>query len=231
MKFSIWLEDWSCVIPALDGELVLQDALSSLKPMQRRRLSYYSKLVFSSLLLLSDEQEQEKENADLVFASRHGDFHKTSELLTAIAQQELLSPTAFSLSVHNATAGLYSIITKFTGAVNAISAGDESIFLALLEASMRKQSKALEAVYVVCADQALPSMYRKFGHCNEQDHAIALCLSGTQRGQQYTFERVPVASKALPEQAPAVSFATFLREGSSQIEIAAEKAIWRIVKL
>ncbi|WP_164519300.1 beta-ketoacyl synthase chain length factor [Pseudoalteromonas rubra] len=228
MKFSIWLEDWGSVVPALDGELAIQDALSSLKPMQRRRLSYYSKLVLSSLFLLKGEQE--KVNADLVFASRHGDFHKTSELLAAIAQHELLSPTAFSLSVHNAAAGLYSIITKFTGAVNAISAGDESIFLAILEASVRRQSKALEAIYVVCADQALPSNYSKFGHCNEQDHAIALCFSGAQCGQQYTFERLPAANKALPEQAPALSFATFLREGGSQIEIAAEKAIWRIVK-
>src|SRR4030095_4253261 len=46
-----------------------------------------------------------------VFASRHGEFDRTLGILQSLAQREPPSPADFSLSVHNALAGLLSIAT------------------------------------------------------------------------------------------------------------------------
>ena len=43
----------------------------------------------------------------LVFCSQHGDLTRLREMLRDIASGVELSPTAFSQSVHNASAGLY----------------------------------------------------------------------------------------------------------------------------
>src|SRR5215471_20708496 len=46
-----------------------------------------------------------------VLASRHGEFSRTLTILAALATGELPSPADFSMSVHNALAGLLSIHT------------------------------------------------------------------------------------------------------------------------
>jgi len=50
--------------------------------------------------------------ARYIFCSRHGDFRRTAGLLHAVAAGEPLSPAEFSVSVHNALAGLLSIATR-----------------------------------------------------------------------------------------------------------------------
>ena len=77
--------------------------------MQRRRLSPFAKM---ALLVADGTMQSYDSNMPIIFSSRHGDIHKTSDLLHCIAQDEELSPTAFGLSVHNAVPSLFSILTK-----------------------------------------------------------------------------------------------------------------------
>ena len=50
----------------------------------------------------------------LIFCSRHGELVRTRELLGSVVGGSELSPTGFSQSVHNTSAGLYTIIAKST---------------------------------------------------------------------------------------------------------------------
>src|SRR5688572_17017530 len=60
-----------------------------------------------------------------VFASRHGEVHRSVELLEALARAEPLSPMAFSLSVHNAAAGIFSIGRVVRSGSTSVAAGGD----------------------------------------------------------------------------------------------------------
>ena len=59
--------------------------------------------------LLSPPPVEDQPPMPLVYASRHGETTRNFALLSDTAEQQPLSPTQFSLSVHNAIIGLWSI--------------------------------------------------------------------------------------------------------------------------
>jgi len=148
--------------------------LAFVPPMQRRRLSPFAKIALYVALHASETVD---ENLPMIFSSRHGDLHKTSDLLADLALDNELSPTAFSLSVHNAVAGLFSILTKNKSAINAIAAGQDSLFMALVDAYARLKSGICNKLLLVHVDQALPEIYDDFRDEVQVDHALALVLS------------------------------------------------------
>ncbi len=95
----------------------------------------------------------------LVYASRHGDLHQTVNLLSALAQNEPLSPTAFGMSVHNAIAGMWSIQRQDRSAATAISAGARTLHAGLLEAVLQWQEHPDQPVLYLYADDAVPQPY------------------------------------------------------------------------
>ena len=149
-------------------------SLSALKPMQRRRLSPYAKLAMHCALEVT---ENENNQLMSVFSSRHGDLHKTSDMLGDISAGEALSPTAFSLSVHNAVSGLFTIFTQNTQPSTTISAGKNTFLMAMLEAHIRLKTGEREDILLVHCDQALPEPYLKYADEAQIDHAIALVLT------------------------------------------------------
>jgi len=119
MEFSI--AGWRAWAPGLAGlddwqgwsraPVMLEDAgqlpdVGFLPAMQRRRLSRMARMLFYVGWPLLDAQE----SLPLVFVSRHGETPRTLAMLQDVARGEPLSPTAFSLSVHNAPAGLWSML-------------------------------------------------------------------------------------------------------------------------
>ena len=89
--------------------------LEKIPPMQRRRLSSAAKCAFS---LLSGF---EMIDMPVIFSSYEGEINRCFELETALAKAEPLSPTSFSLSVHNAISSLLSIEAKNHNEILAIS--------------------------------------------------------------------------------------------------------------
>ena len=69
----------------------------------QRRLSPLAKAVFNVI----EQCVQQGEAPPAVFSSAHGEIAKSLQMLENLQSGEELSPTAFSLSVHNAIAGLY----------------------------------------------------------------------------------------------------------------------------
>ena len=158
--------------------------------MQRRRLSPFAKIALytaenalsaPSTLPETSESETPEPSAqvDIIFSSRHGDLHKTSALLTDIAAEQDISPTAFSTSVHNAVPGLYSILKQNKQAINAISAGKDSFFYAFVDAYARLKSGRANKLLIVHVDRELPELYSQFQDEQQVDHAVAMVVTLT----------------------------------------------------
>lgn len=142
--------------------------------IQRRRLSSFAKLAFyTAYQTLGDEYG----NIPIIFSSRHGDIIKTSELLSDIVKNESLSPTSFSLSVHNAIPGLLSINTKNKASVNAISAGKDSFFMGLVDAYAKLKLNDLGKILVLHTDLDLPELFLEFKDEQQIPNAFACMVS------------------------------------------------------
>jgi hypothetical protein len=111
-----------------------------------------------------------------IFCSRHGECGRSAELLIDLARGVPLSPAAFSLSVHNATAGLFSIARRDHANSLALAAGRGTVEHAAIEACGLLADGA-PAVLLVAADGPLPPMYQEFADCDEQAFGWAWLLT------------------------------------------------------
>ena len=89
----------------------------------------------------------------------------------------MLSPTAFGLSVHNAVPSLYSILTDNKAAINAIAAGKDSFYMALVDAYVRLSTGVCDELLFIHADQNLPDSYDEFKDEQQVSHAVAMKIS------------------------------------------------------
>lgn len=105
--------------------------VSFLPAMQRRRLSRLARMAFSVGWPLAEGLEQ----LPLVFISRHGETPRTFDILSDLAADQPLSPTQFSLSVHNAVIGLWSIMRGETSEMTALAAAGDGLEHGMLEAA------------------------------------------------------------------------------------------------
>lgn len=149
-----------CDLPALDF----------IEASQRRRLSPLSKMCLQVMHACAESVQ----GFHIVYASRHGELDRTTDLLLQMAQGEQVSPTGFSLAVLNATAGLYSIARGVVTPISAVSAGAQTFSMGLLEASLQAQSAGVPVLYVY-ADAPVPAIYGA-AHAVTPDTPVAHAL-------------------------------------------------------
>ena len=125
-----------------------------IEPIVRRRLSTLSKV---ALKVAHDCVSQDE--VRVVFASRHGELRRTTDILRTISAGEPVSPTAFSLSVLNAMTGVFGIARGDRSAASAISAGAETLGYALLEAYAQYATQPGSPVLLVYADEPADPAY------------------------------------------------------------------------
>ena len=113
-----------------------------------------------------------------VFCSRHGECARSVELLQDLVRELPLSPTSFSLSVHNATAGLLSIARRDQASHSALSAGNSGVEHAVIEACGLLADGAPEVLLVVY-DGLLPDEFSEFKDCEDQPFAWAWLIQPT----------------------------------------------------
>lgn len=162
----------ACVIKADDqGEAA---TLTFIDPMQRRRLSALAKVSLGVM----QECTKDEQNFQIVYASRHGDLFRTTDLLNQLAMGDDVSPMGFSLAVLNGTPGIFSIATANRSPCSAVSAGPQTFQMGLLEASIQASQSAAPVLFVY-ADAPVPEVY---GATKERStgpmHAVALFLHG-----------------------------------------------------
>jgi hypothetical protein len=118
----------------------------------------------------------------LVFCSQHGELSRTHELLGSIVGGSELSPTAFSQSVHNTSAGLYTIITQSDVPATSVAAGAGTFAYGWLEAESFLALNPGKTVLLVSYDEALPVEYQPYSRQVQGTFALALLLRGAAAG-------------------------------------------------
>ena len=166
---------WSAApvrLPIDTPDASAQADVSFLPAMQRRRLSPLARMVCHVAWPLADAYGQ----LPLVFVSRHGETPRTLAILNDLANDEALSPTQFSLSVHNAVIGLWSILRGDTSEMTALAGENDGLEQGMLEARTLLGEGA-PAVLLVVAEELPPELYRPYIDDVPFSHALALLLT------------------------------------------------------
>lgn len=135
------LPDWPVAAAVLSGQLsyvpgpLVVPAPAALPPAERRRVGRVTRLAIAVGLDASDRAGVNPATLATVFTSSGGDgdnYHAICETLATSMRQ--ISPTRFHNSVHNASAGYWSIATGAMAPSTAVCAYDASFAAGLLEA-------------------------------------------------------------------------------------------------
>jgi hypothetical protein len=153
--------------------------LTEVPAMQRRRVDRLGRMAVQTAYWCPGQAGDD--SAPILFASRHGDVARSVTLLNALAAHEALSPTAFGLSVHNAIAAFYSIVTGARGNYVVLASGRSTAEAACIEAAGLLAEGAPE-VKLVCYDAPLPEDFAAY--IDEPQAAYAWCwrIAPVERG-------------------------------------------------
>jgi hypothetical protein len=145
--------------------------------LMRRRLTPLGRMAFEGL----DHSSKNLSQKDIpwVVACRHGDGARMVKLLSDLAKSEPVSPTDFSMSVHNAIIGAYSIATQNKKMHTALSAAEKSFEAGLIEAFALQREKN-ETIGYLYYDMDLLSPYEE----KVEDRFPATCLGFLLSGEQ-----------------------------------------------
>ena len=142
--------------------------VSFVPPMQRRRLSEIEKI---SLFLANSAVGNETDYRS-VFASDYGEWKQTIQLIQQFFEEKSLSPAKFSISVHNASAGLFSLIKKNDQSYTCIAANERTIENGLLECFISKKP-----CLFVFSEETTPDFYKPVFKNPFIGHGVSFFLS------------------------------------------------------
>ena len=174
-----WSQDPSVFTPSTDQA----PDVSFLPAMQRRRLSRMARMAFAVGWPLAEGLK----DLPLVFVSRHGETPRTLDILKELAAEQPLSPTQFSLSVHNAVIGLWSILRGETSEMTALAAAGDGLEHGVLEAAALLNEGA-PAVLLILSEEEPPEDYVQWIDDVPFAYAVALLLTP---GKQWTLTLEP----------------------------------------
>jgi hypothetical protein len=191
---AAWLA-WSEAPQTPEGEEAIKG--ESIPPMIRRRCSKLSKMAIQTACDSLDGEVIDY----VIFCSQHGDVSCVVSLLNNICQQQVLSPTQFTQSVHNASVGIFSIIRQLTQNTTFISSGDNTFFMGMLEALSWLQNHPKQRVLVVMFDTYMPAMYQLLDIKNSDEYAVAFLLTNKLTNNTYHVN-LSSQQKILPSSLP-----------------------------
>jgi hypothetical protein len=151
-------------------------ALRAMPAMLRRRAGFLGKMALEVAYACLDGRT----GVPTVFCSRHGEVTRAVELLGELAQGQALSPTAFGLAVHNASAGLFSIARADHANHIALAGAGATIEHGVVEACGLLADGAPQ-VLLVAYDAPLPALLSGFEDCDEQPYAWAWLMTAAER--------------------------------------------------
>lgn len=197
--WAVWTED----VP-LD--------VSFLPPLLRRRCGRLTRMMLHAAARACPADERGA--IPLVFASRYGDMATSAALLSTLARREPLTAAAFSHSVHNAQAGVFSIATKNRAPASAVSAAGDTFGAAFLDAVAVMLRRKEARVLLVIGDDRLPDVFKPFEEPSAAPYAVALLLTAT-GGRRVTFDPGGGDSAGQPSRPHALEFVKWL-EGDAE---------------
>lgn len=205
------------ILPYNDGNA----DVSFLPLIQRRRLSPLARAVCAVVWRC----RLEGGDMPTVFFSNHGESQYYFEMLEDMAEAEPVSPTRFSLCVHNAIAGLSNIYAESFLPYVCLAGGSEGMFAAFLEAG----GMLLEAprVLVVWYEQPLPEVYRPYLATPDVTWALAMILTKSGgAGRQLRLAREPARGPEYEERT-GTSLMQAIPDGLRSSSCRLARSLWR----
>ena len=173
---AIYVESWAAVtIETPDSEAKRFGACAdeSIIPAgHRRRLSAFARMAVACGLSVSGA-----DCSELVFCSRFGDFQLAYRLLLDLVDGALMSPAAFSLSVHNSVPGVMDLVRKSRVGHTAVAAGEESLSAGLIESWGKLNAAPANKVTLIYAEGQSPDGAWSNSEMDTTDVAFAMTLS------------------------------------------------------
>ena len=154
----------------------------------------------------------------IVLCSRLGEFRRSFVLQCELAREGQVSPQQFSMSVHNATGGLFIMAQKARAPLTALAAGEEGALAGLQEALIQLADGA-GAVWLVYCEEPLPEEHRSLtASVDEQTDYFAFLLELVPGDE---FQLAPEVGADQPGSrqvaSPLEMLAFFLRPGEDKI--------------
>jgi hypothetical protein len=201
--------------------------LKDVPPMQRRRLGSLARVVFHVLSQCANISRQEP----VVFSSLMGEIQRTQSILNDIAAVNPVSPAAFSLSVHNAISGQWSLIRSIKAPMVALSPTDGSCVAALIEAAGILQEDIYSEVNIVLYEEDYPAFYAPFLKGPTAPAALALRLVTEEQAEPHTLplalNLAKHANSCIKPQGP-LDLVPLLKNDISYLDIAEPQSNWRL---
>jgi hypothetical protein len=169
MKFALNLIDWQARAPGLSDASqwqawsrqpyaidpsAPQGKLTELPMMTARRLNSGSKLAVECGLAMLRRHEIDA----VLYTSRHGELERNYRILSALATDQAISPTDFTMSVHNSSVGNLTIAAKQPLVSSSLSAGMDTFQQGLCEVICLMQA-GYKRILMVDFDGLLPAFY------------------------------------------------------------------------
>jgi hypothetical protein len=226
---SFHVRAWSAWAPGLETTSARQEwagqsesrSEGDLEPVPvllRRRVSPIGQKALKAAWSLPDSG-----GARMVFCSRHGEFGRTLSILDSLVNRTPVSPADFTLSVHNALAGLLSIARGNRQGHTTIAAGLESFGMGMLEAIACLQEQPDEPVVLVYFDENLPAPFDIFDQGVVEPIALAMTLTATD-GERFTLKTGPAGGDA--SASSAAPFLRLLRGLGNEATVTGEQLVW-----
>ncbi|WNB75065.1 beta-ketoacyl synthase chain length factor [Methylomonas koyamae] len=197
------------------------------KPLQRR-LSPLARAAF----FVIEQCLAPGERLAAVFSSSHGEIGSCLDMLQDLQHGEELSPTAFSLSVHNAIAGLYSIAYANQLEINCLAPAAAGLGPGFIEALGLLHS-GHDDVLLVFYDTVLPNFFPTPGYASSLAYPCAAALRLALDGPGLALAFAPADSTRQdgeqPLQLPA--FIEFLAGDRSHLDLGNGGRGWQWRKL
>ncbi len=241
MNFHI--ESWNALAPGLDNredwrrwlrqplpidEQLGKVALDDIPALLRRRFSTLGKCAMGAALPLLEDVD----HIPSIFASRHGDTQLSFSLLRQIGLREQISPANFSLAVHNAVSGLFTIARRDTSEVITIAAMGGLVLPTVFEAIGQLQDS--ERVLCVIYDIPLQEFFEQ--HTSESEisfpYAIAMILC-RESGQAFSLESnaATARSGSTTGETDTMHLLTLLTGLSTEILLSHNRCVWRVSRI
>lgn len=201
-------------------------AAASLPSILRRRISPIGQIAFRASYALSEQR-----TARFIFCSRHGEFDRTLRILYSLSAGEPTSPADFSLSVHNALAGLLSIARSNTAGHTTISGGVDSFAYGLLESIACVRSGIADPVMLVYFDDRLPKPYDEISGDADTCVAVAILLDPPcfdDNDLRFELEPRIRAGHPISASQQALDFIRFMLSGERERTSVGERVEWRL---
>ena len=187
------------------GAATAEPDVGFLPPLLRRRCSRLTRMMLHAARAACPDER--RATLPIVFASRYGEVAVTVGLLEALARREPLTASAFSHSVHNAQAALFTIAEHNQAPASAVAAGPDTFGAAFLEAVVAAD-RGGGAVLLVVGDEPLPPTFARFEDGPPLSYAAALVLGPT--GTPLEFAPATAALPLPPVQPDALRFLEWL---------------------